>query len=341
MSPEHAPRVALVTGGCGFIGTNFVAHLLDTDPAVHVIVLDALTYAGRRANLDDATRRHPTRLRFVHGDIADGDLLARLFAERAIDTVVHFAAETHVDRSIDGPRRFITTNIVGTFELLTAARRAWAGRDHVRFHHISTDEVHGSLGASGSFVEDSPYLPSSPYSASKAASDHLVRAWHRTYGLPITLSACSNNFGAHQHPEKLIPHMIRRALADQPLPVYGDGSNVRDWIHVDDHCRAVDLILRRARTGRSYLVGARCERPNLAIVRRICQRLDARSPRPDGRPHADAITLVTDRPGHDFRYAIDPSALERDLGWTPRASFEDALDRTVDWYLEHPAHLAL
>jgi len=340
MSPQHTPRVALVTGGCGFIGTNFVELLLDTDPAVHVVVLDALTYAGRRANLDAATARHPQRLRFVHGDIEDAPLLARLFAEHTIDTVVHFAAETHVDRSLDGPRRFITTNIVGTFELLAAARRAWAGREHVRFHHISTDEVYGSLGVAGSFVEDSAYAPSSPYSASKAASDHLVRAWHRSYDLPITLSACSNNFGAYQHPEKLIPHMIRRALAGQPLPVYGDGGNVRDWIHVLDHCRAVDAILRRARTGRGYLVGARCERPNLAIVRRICARLDLRSPRPDRRPHADAIAFVSDRPGHDFRYAIDPSALERDLGWAPRESFEDALDHTIDWYLEHPAHLA-
>jgi dTDP-glucose 4,6-dehydratase len=341
MTDPHTPRRMLVTGGCGFIGCNYVHTTLAGDPELRVVVLDALTYAGdRRRNLDPAFARFGERLAFVHADIRDAEPLARLFAEHRFDTVVHFAAETHVDRSITGPREFVTTNVVGTFELLEASRRAWVGRDDVRFHHISTDEVFGDLGPEGRFTEADPYRPSSPYSASKAAADHLVRAWHRTYALPVTLSGCSNNFGPFQHAEKLIPHMIRQAVAGHELPVYGDGHNVRDWIYVLDHCAAIDLIVRRAQTGRTYLVGARTERRNLDLVRGICTRLDVRRPHPNGRSHADNIRFVSDRLGHDSRYAVDPGALERELGWRAQTSFEAALDATVDWYIEHPEHLA-
>lgn len=341
MTEQHTPRRMLVTGGCGFIGCNYVRTSLAADPELRVVVLDALTYAGDlRRNLDSALARFGERLEFVHADVRDGDRLARLFDAHGFDTVVNFAAETHVDRSIDGPREFVTTNVVGTFELLEAARRAWVGRDDVRFHHISTDEVFGELGSAGAFTEQHPYRPSSPYSASKAAADHLVRAWHRTYALPVTISGCSNNFGPYQHAEKLIPQMISRALAGQPLPVYGDGLHVRDWIYVLDHCEAIDVILRRAQTGSTYLVGARSEQRNLDLVARICARLDVHQPRADRRPHAEHIRFVADRPGHDRRYAVDPGALERELGWRARTEFEAGLDATVDWYIEHPEHLA-
>ena len=249
----HSPRIVLVTGGCGFIGANLIHHLLANDPVVRVVNLDALTYAGNPANLAGVAESQPARYRFVHGDITDEALVVRLFAEERIDTVIHLAAESHVDRSIDGPAAFMRTNFHGTFVLLQAARTAWKDRNDVRFHHVSTDEVFGSLGAAGFFTETTAYDPSSPYSASKAASDHLVRAWHRTFGLPITITNCSNNYGPYQFPEKLIPVMIQNALAGKPLPVYGDGRNVRDWLHVEDHCRAIDAVVRRATPGTTYM----------------------------------------------------------------------------------------
>ncbi len=333
----HHPRRVLVTGGAGFIGANFVAWLLDDDRDVRVVTLDALTYAGSRANLAAVESAHGDRHRFVHGDIGDEALVRKIFADEAIDTVVHFAAESHVDRSIDGPDDFIRTNIVGTFTLLQAARAAWGDRRDVRFHHVSTDEVYGSLGATGFFTETTPYDPSSPYSASKAASDHLVRAWHRTYGMPVTISNCSNNYGPYQFPEKLIPLMILNALAGKPLPVYGDGRNVRDWLYVEDHCRAIGAVIRRAAPGSTYNVGGHNEQANIGIVHLVCDLIDASRPRPDGRSRRDQITFVADRPGHDRRYAIDASAIERDLGWTPRETFASGLRKTVGWYLDNDA----
>ncbi|MBA3845212.1 MAG: dTDP-glucose 4,6-dehydratase [Planctomycetes bacterium] len=332
----HHPRRVLVTGGAGFIGANFVSWLLDDDRAVRVVTLDALTYAGSRANLAPVESAHGDRHRFVHGDIGDEALVGWLFADEAIDTVVHFAAESHVDRSIDGPGDFIRTNIVGTFTLLQAARAAWGDRRDVRFHHVSTDEVYGSLGATGFFTETTPYDPSSPYSASKAASDHLVRAWHRTFGVPVTISNCSNNYGPYQFPEKLIPLMILNALAGKPLPVYGDGRNVRDWLYVEDHCRAIGAVIRRAAPGSTYNVGGHNEQANIEIVHLVCNLIDAARPRPDGKSRREQIAFVADRPGHDRRYAIDASAIERDLGWTPRETFASGLRRTVDWYLASP-----
>jgi dTDP-glucose 4,6-dehydratase len=331
----HSPRVILVTGGCGFIGANLIHHLLASDPAVRVLNLDALTYAGNPANLAGIAEAHPGRYRFVHGDIADEALVARLFAEERLDTVVHLAAESHVDRSIDGPGTFMRTNIHGTFVLLQAARAAWQGRTDVRFHHVSTDEVFGSLGGSGFFTEATAYDPSSPYSASKAASDHLVRAWQRTFGLPVTITNCSNNYGPYQFPEKLIPVMIQNALAGRPLPVYGDGRNVRDWLHVEDHCRAIDVVVRRAAPGTTYTVGGHNELTNIDLVRTLCRLLDELRPssRTDG--YAGLITFVTDRPGHDHRYAIDASRIQADLGWTPGHSVDSGMRATVRWYLDH------
>ncbi len=331
----HVPRVILITGGCGFIGTNLVHHLLGNDPTVRVVNLDALTYAGNPANLAGIAETHPGRYRFVHGDITDEASTARLFAEEGLDTVVHLAAESHVDRSIDGPGAFMRTNIHGTFVLLQAARTAWKDRTDVRFHHVSTDEVFGSLGESGFFTESTAYDPSSPYSASKAASDHLVRSWSRTFGLPITITNCSNNYGPYQFPEKLIPVMIQNALAGKPLPVYGDGRNVRDWLHVEDHCRAIDVVVRRAAPGTTYTVGGHNELKNIDLVRTLCRMLDEARPtqRPDG--HAGLITFVADRPGHDHRYAIDASRIRSDLGWTPQHTVDSGMRATVRWYLDH------
>ncbi len=330
----HVRRRVLVTGGAGFIGRNYVRFLLDADPAVRVVTLDALTYAGSSENLIDVERAHPDRHRFVHGDVADDALVGRLLLDDGIDTVVHLAAETHVDRSIDDPAAFIHSNVTGTFVLLEAARRAWGGRRDVRFHHVSTDEVFGTLADDGKFTEDTAYDPSSPYSASKASSDHLVRAWHRTFGLPVTISNCSNNYGPYQFPEKLIPLMIRNALAGRRLPVYGDGRNVRDWLYVEDHCRAIDLIVRRGAAGRTYNVGGNCERTNLETVTRICDLVDEHRPAAGHRCRS-LIEFVTDRPGHDLRYAIDATRLHDELGWRPRQTFEDGLRRTVAWYVEH------
>jgi dTDP-glucose 4,6-dehydratase len=331
----HSPRVVLVTGGAGFIGSNYVRYLLGADGGVRVVVLDALTYAGNRGNLAGLAAAYPGRFRLVEGDICDEALVAALFGEERVDTVVHFAAESHVDRSIDAPAEFLRTNITGTYVLLQAARRSWGTREDVRFHHISTDEVFGSLGPEGAFSETSPYDPSSPYSASKAAADHLVRAWQRTFGLRVSLSNCSNNYGPYQFPEKLIPLVIMNALEEQPLPVYGDGLNVRDWLYVEDHCRAVDLVVRRGAPGAIYNVGGRNERPNLEVVERICDLLDELQPRPGRPPRRELITFVPDRPGHDRRYAIDPGRIERELTWRPFESFASGLRKTVRWYLDH------
>jgi dTDP-glucose 4,6-dehydratase len=335
MSAVHVPRVVLLTGGAGFIGCNHARLLLAEDPSVRVVVLDALTYAGNPRNLDGLEAACPGRYRFVRGDVCDEALVALLFREEQVDTVVHFAAESHVDRSIDGPAEFLRTNIMGTYTLLQAARRHWGNRTDVRFHHISTDEVYGSLGPTGAFTETTPYDPSSPYSASKAASDHLVRAWERTFGLRVTLTNCSNNYGPYQFPEKLIPLVIMNALEDKPLPVYGDGMNVRDWLFVEDHCRAIDLVVRRGQPGSVYNIGGRSEQPNLEVVRRICDLVDEMAPRPGGGARRELITFVKDRPGHDRRYAIDPLRIEHDLGFHPREDFAGGLRRTVRWYLDH------
>ena len=333
MTSAHHPRSVLVTGGAGFIGSNYLRTALAADRQLRLVNLDALTYAGHEASQRDVAAAHPDRYLFVRGDIRDADLVRRLVVEHDVDTVVHFAAESHVDRSIDGPLDFIDTNVRGTANLLEAARAHWRDRRDVRFHHVSTDEVFGSLGPAGSFTEDTPYDPSSPYSASKAASDHLVRSWHRTYGLPVTISNCSNNYGPYQFPEKLIPLMIANALSDRPLPVYGDGSNVRDWLYVADHCRAVDLVVRRGEPGRTYNVGGHAERTNLEVVHTLCDLLDELVPRAGGRSRRDLVTFVADRPGHDLRYAIDASRIGTELGWVPDHDFDSGLRATVEWYL--------
>jgi dTDP-glucose 4,6-dehydratase len=336
---RHVPRHVLVTGGAGFIGSNFVRHLLASDPALRIVTLDVLTYAGRLANL--GTAMADPRHTFAKGDICDASLVHGLLGEHDIDTVVHFAAESHVDRSIAGPAPFIMTNLVGTFTLLEAARRVWGERRlaDVRFHHVSTDEVFGSLGASDpAFCESTPYAPNSPYSASKAGSDHLARAYHHTYGLPVTGTNCSNNYGPFQHGEKFIPTVIRSCLAGRPIPVFGTGMNVRDWLFVEDHCRAVEQVVRYGTLGQIYLIGARNERRNLDIARMICRFVSDSLGQPVER-YLELIELVADRPGHDFRYAIDPSRLEREVGWRPIESFETGLRKTVDWYLANRSFL--
>jgi dTDP-glucose 4,6-dehydratase len=328
----------LVTGGAGFIGGNFVHHILETTDA-QVVNLDLLTYAG---NLDTlAELKDNPRHVFVQGDIADRALVSHLLAEYAVDAVVNFAAESHVDRSIDGPAQFVQTNVVGTFSLLDCARAHWAKRsgsakDAFRFLHVSTDEVYGSLGPTGLFHESSPYAPNSPYSASKAASDHLVRAWFHTYGLPVLTTNCSNNYGPYQFPEKLIPLMILKALRGESLPIYGDGGNIRDWLYVVDHCRAIWRVLEAGRPGEVYNVGGNSEKTNLEVVDTLCALLDERLPDSPYRPHAALKTFVADRPGHDRRYAIDSGKLKRELDWEPEETFESGLRRAVDWYLDHP-----
>ncbi len=324
----------LVTGGAGFIGSNFIRFMLETEPDIHIYNADLLTYAGRLENLEDLP--DPARHTLLRGDIRDADFVNQIFAEHDIDTVVHFAAESHVDRSILGPAPFITTNILGTFTLLEAARAAWAGRTDVRFHHISTDEVFGALQPGDApFNERTAYAPHSPYSASKASSDHLVRAYGTTYGLPVTVSNCSNNYGPYQFPEKLIPLMILNGLTGKPLPVYGEGAQVRDWLHVKDHCAAIRLILKDGTPGETYCVGGDNQPSNLEIVKMICAVLDKRFP--EAAPHERLITFVKDRPGHDFRYDIDTAKIERELGWQPSYSLTDGLEETVDWYLSHGA----
>ncbi|MGH8738801.1 MAG: dTDP-glucose 4,6-dehydratase [Burkholderiales bacterium] len=325
----------LVTGGAGFIGSNFVlSTIAETGEAV--LNLDKLTYAGNLRNLAalDGDPRHA----FVQGDICDRALVRRLFAEHRPRAIVHFAAESHVDRSIEGPAEFVQTNVVGSFSLLEEARAHWtalpqAEKDHFRFLHVSTDEVYGSLGASDpAFSEQTPYAPNSPYAASKAASDHLVRAYHHTYGLPALTTNCSNNYGPYQFPEKLIPLVIHNALAGKPLPVYGDGQNVRDWLYVLDHCAAVRLALDKGRPGETYNIGGNSERTNIEVVRLICNLLDRTQPRSRGG-YADLIEFVKDRPGHDRRYAIDSAKIRSALGWRPQESFESGLEKTVRWYL--------
>jgi dTDP-glucose 4,6-dehydratase len=331
----HHPRSILVTGGAGFIGSNYVRLALSTDPELKLVNVDALTYAGHLASLDGVADDYGPRYSFIHADIRDADTMRRIFTEHEVETVVHLAAESHVDRSIDGPIDFIDTNVRGTAILLEAARSAWRDRSDVRFHHVSTDEVFGSLDAEGLFTEATPYDPSSPYSASKAAADHLARAWHRTYGLPVTLSNCSNNYGPYQYPEKLIPLIIANAVADKPLPVYGEGANIRDWLHVEDHCRALDLVVRSGKPGRTYNVGGHNERSNLEVVHAICDLIDELRPRPGSGSHRDLIEFVTDRPGHDLRYAIDADRITTEIAWAPRFDFDSGLRATVQWYLEN------
>ncbi|MBM2575379.1 dTDP-glucose 4,6-dehydratase [Jannaschia sp. Os4] len=322
----------LVTGGCGFIGSAVVRHAIRAGHAV--VNLDAMTYAADARNVAEVT--DSPDYAFVEADIRDRTALDAAFAAHAPDAVMHLAAESHVDRSIDGPAAFIETNVMGTFNMLEAARTHWerAGRPEAfRFHHVSTDEVFGSLGPTGQFTEDTPYDPRSPYSASKAASDHLARAWLETYGLPVVLSNCSNNYGPFHFPEKLIPVVILKALSGAPLPIYGDGSNVRDWLYVEDHADALLAVLQRGEIGRSYNIGGENERTNLELVRTLCEILDRLRPR--GTPHTDLIEFVPDRPGHDARYAIDPTRIREELGWRPSVTVEEGLERTVRWYLDN------
>jgi len=322
----------LVTGGCGFIGSNFIRNLLnDASFAGRIINLDKLTYAGNPENLAGIAADFGTRYVFQKVDICDAALLENVFGEHDIDAVCHFAAESHVDRSIKDPGSFIQTNIVGTFNLLEIAKAR--GDKFKLFHHVSTDEVYGSLGAEGLFREDTPYRPNSPYSASKAASDHLVRAYHETFGLPTTISNCSNNYGPYQFPEKLIPLVVLNALEGKPLPVYGDGKNVRDWLYVEDHCDAIWTIMTKGLIGETYNIGGNAEMENIVIVQLICDILDNITPAIDGKPRRNLITFVADRPGHDRRYAIDFAKLNTELGWSPRESFKSGLRRTVNWYL--------
>lgn len=344
---KFSPRNMLVTGGAGFIGANFVRQVLARQPDVRIVNLDLLTYAGsldKLANLAD-----PKRHVFVQGDICDRPLIDRLLREHHIDTLVHFAAESHVDRSITGPGEFVRTNVIGTFTLLEAVRAYWINEQGLqgeklqaarRFHHISTDEVFGTLGANDpAFRETTPYAPNSPYSASKASSDHFVRAYHHTYGLSATMTNCSNNYGPYQHPEKLIPTIIRSCVEGKPIPVYGDGSNIRDWLFVEDHCDAIWRVLQAGKIGETYNVGGDNERRNLDIVETLCRLMDAR--RPQAAPHSKLVTFVTDRPGHDWRYAVDISFIGKTLGWTPASRFEQALAVTVDWYLADLRRLGL
>ncbi|WP_319559799.1 dTDP-glucose 4,6-dehydratase [Marispirochaeta sp.] len=326
----------LVTGGAGFIGVNFIRHLFEKAGFDGTLInLDILTYAGNPASLADIQEKYSDRYNFVRGDIRDRKTVDRIFNEFNIDTVVHFAAESHVDRSILGPEAFITTNVMGTFTLLEASRTFWNGREGVLFHHVSTDEVYGSLGDEGCFTEASPYDPRSPYSASKAGSDHLVQAYHHTYGLPVTLSNCSNNYGPYQFPEKLIPLMIMNMLEGKPLPVYGDGKNIRDWLYVEDHAAAVWNIISSAPAGESFNVGGENEWENITLLERLIEIVAARSGK-DPAAIRETITFVKDRPGHDRRYAIDCGKIKKELGWRQSVSFEEGLARTVDWYLDNP-----
>ena len=331
----------LVTGGCGFIGSNFIRQRLTeaNSPLTRLVNLDKLTYAGNPANLSDLAS--DPRYVFAQGDIGDPAVVSRLLAEHAIDAVVNFAAESHVDRSIDSPEPFVQTNVVGTLRLLNCTRVYWSKlpeprKSAFRLLHVSTDEVYGTLAPGDpAFTEETPFAPNSPYAASKAASDHLVRAYHHTFGLPVLTTNCSNNYGPYHFPEKLIPLVILNALEEKPLPVYGDGRQIRDWLYVEDHAAAIWLVLRRGRVGETYNIGGLSEKPNIEIVQTICALLDRKSPRADRQPYSVQITYVADRPGHDRRYAINCAKLQRELGWAPRESFSSGLEKTVDWYLGH------
>jgi dTDP-glucose 4,6-dehydratase len=334
----------LVTGGCGFIGSNFIRLILKNKTGINMINIDRLTYAGNLANLKDIEDENSGNYTFLKGDIADKDFIFDLFSRNKIDWVVNFAAESHVDRSILGPEDFIRTNIYGTFNLLEAAREKWLLKpteiSKKRFLHISTDEVYGSLSATGLFSERSPYDPSSPYSASKASSDHLVRAYFRTYGLPALITNCTNNYGPYQFTEKLIPLMINNAFKGEKLPLYGDGKYVRDWLHVEDHCRAILLVLERGKIGECYNIGGNCEKENRDVVFLICDLLDRRVGSYQGKPRRELIHFVTDRPGHDRRYALDASKIRTKLGWEPEIPFEDGLKSTVEWYIDNQEWVA-
>jgi len=341
-TPVLTPHSLLITGGAGFIGTNFVHYWIKNYPDDQIVVLDALTYAGNKGNLAPV-ENHP-RFRFVHGDIRNYDLVVNLLQGEQIDTIVHFAAESHVDRSIHGPDAFVDTNIVGTHTLLKAAKTVWLDTPHpeFRFHHISTDEVYGSLSPDDpGFSETTAYAPNSPYAASKASSDFLVRAYYKTYGLPITISNCSNNYGPYQHPEKLIPLLILNCLEGKPLPIYGDGLNIRDWLYVEDHCRGIDLILKKGRIGETYNIGGNCEKTNLEVVNTVCAILDELKPLSpqtsalSTQSYSSLLTHVKDRLGHDRRYAIDAAKITSELAYAPMESFESGLRKTVEWYLEN------
>lgn len=333
-------KAIIVTGGAGFIGSNFVPYFCEKYSGYQIINVDKLTYAGNLDNLREC--EHMSNYVFEQADICDAEKMEELFTKYDVRGVIHFAAESHVDNSIKGPRAFINTNIVGTFNLLEAARKHWmdapnkpkAGYENCRFHHISTDEVYGTLGEEGFFHEITPYAPNSPYSASKASSDFLVRAYHHTFGLNVTTSNCSNNYGPKQHHEKLIPHIIEKALNEEPLPIYGQGLNVRDWLYVLDHCKAIDLIYHNGKSGETYNIGGFNERNNITIVKTICALLDERKPRKNGAKYADLITFVQDRAGHDFRYAIDSSKLTNELGWKAAETFDTGIIKTVEWYIK-------
>lgn len=330
----------LVTGGAGFIGSNFVPYFLEAHPDLTIVNLDKMTYAADERNLAEV-RGKPNYI-FIRGDITDKDLVEKIFAEHDIRGVIHFAAESHVDNSISGPEIFVKTNVLGTFTLLETARRHWLdapgqvkkGYENCRFHHISTDEVYGTLGETGLFTETTPYAPNSPYSASKASSDLLVRAYYHTYGMNVTTSNCSNNYGPKQHGEKLIPTIIRKCLNGENIPIYGDGKNIRDWLYVLDHCKAIDLVYHKGRTGETYNIGGRNERNNLQIVDAICAILDREVPRKEGN-YRDLVTFVKDRAGHDRRYAIDATKLETELGWKADENFDTGIVKTVEWYLKN------
>ncbi|CCH99204.1 dTDP-D-glucose 4,6-dehydratase [Microcystis aeruginosa PCC 9717] len=337
MTTENQARSIVVTGGAGFIGSNFVHHWCENYPEDRVIVLDALTYAGNLNNL--ATLKDRKNFRFLQGDICDRALVDELFAGENIDTVAHFAAESHVDRSILGPRAFVQTNVVGTFTLLESFRQHWLSNhqpDNYRFLHVSTDEVYGSLGVDDpAFTETTPYAPNSPYSASKAGSDHLARAYFHTYGMPTIITNCSNNYGSYHFPEKLIPLMCINILLGKPLPVYGDGQNVRDWLYVRDHCQALDTVIHKGKAGETYNIGGNNEVKNIDLVRMLCELMDELAPDLPVKPAQNLITFVKDRPGHDRRYAIDASKIRTELGWQPQETVEGGLRKTIQWYLDH------
>jgi dTDP-glucose 4,6-dehydratase len=327
----------LITGGAGFIGSNFIRYLQEHHPNLQITNLDLLTYAGSLENLKDLPK--PDNYQFVKGDVCDQALVENLLQENDIDTIVHFAAESHVDRSLKGPGAFVQTNIVGTYTLLEAARKVWLqeekkGADQVRFHHISTDEVYGTLAPEDpAFTETTPYAPTSPYAASKASSDHMVRAYAHSFGLPVTISNCSNNYGPYQFPEKLIPLMILNALTGKPLPIYGDGMQIRDWLYVEDHCEAIWTIIQDGRLGESYNIGGGNQPPNIEIVNTICEIMDEKGL--PNKPHEQLIQHVTDRPGHDRRYAMNIDKIHAELGWAPKYNLEEGLRKTVSWYLDH------